>query len=126
MTINRNKIHLYLDSNIVDGIYKILSTIWRKNNVGLEKYISSLLIELYGFDNVFKTDEIGYVSLLATLEGIKIEACKKDNKRTVKREVFKCMEIVKNSDYWRVINYDISWKISKIGWMLMENRLVNL
>ena len=69
--------------------------IYEENNVGLEKYISSLLIELYGFDNVFKTDEIGYVSLLATLEGIKIEACKKYNKRTVKREVFKCMEIVK-------------------------------
>ena len=94
MTINRNKIHLYLDSNIVDGIYKILP-LYEENSVGLEKYISSLLIELYGFDNVFKTDEIGYVSLLATLEGIKIEACKKDNKRTVKREVFKCMEIVK-------------------------------
>ena len=53
MTINRNKIHLYLDSNIVDGIYKILP-LYEENNVGLEKYISSLLIELYGFDNVFK------------------------------------------------------------------------
>ena len=94
MTIHRNMVHLYLDSNIVDGIYKILP-LYEENNVGLEKYISSLLIELYGFDNVFKTDEIGYVSLLATLEGIKIEVCKKDNKRTVKREVFKCMEIVK-------------------------------
>lgn len=94
MIINRAKIHLYLDSSIVDGIYKILP-LYEENNIGLEKYISSLLIELYGFDNVFKTEEIGYISLLATLEGIKIEACKKDNKKIVKREVFKCMEIVK-------------------------------
>ena len=94
MKINREKITLYLNMNITDGVYKILP-LYEESNQGLEKYLSSLLIELYGLDEVFRLEEVEYVSLLATLEGLKFEILKDKNKSVVKREVFKCVRIVK-------------------------------
>ena len=44
---------------------------------------------------MFNVDEVEYVSLVANLEGIKIEITKPSNKKVVKREVFRCMDIVK-------------------------------
>lgn len=92
--INRNRAKVYLDNMLIDNIYKILP-LYEEQNVGLEKYISSLLIELYGFEVMFDVQDVEYVSLVANLEGIKIEVMKPMNKKIVKREVFRCMDIIK-------------------------------
>lgn len=92
--IKRDRIKVYLDTLLTDNIYKILP-LYEEENHGLEKYVSSLLIELYGFEKMFNVDEVEYVSLVANLEGIKIEITKPSNKKVVKREVFRCMDIVK-------------------------------
>lgn len=92
--INRDRVKVYLDTLLTNSIYKILP-LYEEEDFGLEKYISSLLIELYGFEKMFKIDEVEYVSLVSNLEGIKIEITKPMNKKVVKREVFRCMDIVK-------------------------------
>lgn len=92
--ISNDRVKLYLDNMLIDNIYKILP-LYEEENIGIEKYVSSLLIELYGFEKMFDIEEVGYVSLLANLEGIKIEISKSSNKKVVKREVFRCMDIVK-------------------------------
>lgn len=84
----------YLDS-AVDKIFKILP-LYEEKNETLDEYIESLILELRGFvseyGNVGVTD---YISVISTLEGIRNMAKDRGNQPKIKREVFKCIEIIK-------------------------------
>lgn len=86
----------YLNGS-VNGIYKILP-LFEEKNVGVDTYIESLLFHLYKLKKVVLLPYgHEYVTLLATLESLKDEIKKPDSEHAVvKREVFKCINIVKN------------------------------
>lgn len=96
MISNNERMVTYLNT-VVNSVYKILP-LYEEENVGLEIYIESLLFELYGLDKVVEMERSHeYVSLLSILESVKAEINKEDSKKsTIKREVFKCINIIKS------------------------------
>jgi hypothetical protein len=96
MMENNERLLNYLNT-VVNSVFKILP-LYEEKNVGLETYVESLLFELYGLEKVVSMDSsYEYVSLLSTLESVKMEVVREDSKKTtVKREVFKCINIIKN------------------------------
>lgn len=96
MINNDKRLIIYLNS-VINSIFKILP-LYEEENIGLETYVESLLFELYGLDKVvIMGQSYEYISLLSTLESIKLEITRdKSKKATVKREIFKCINIVKN------------------------------
>ncbi|AYP68251.1 hypothetical protein PQE75_gp228 [Bacillus phage vB_BcoS-136] len=96
MIDNNEKLVVYLNS-VVSSVFKILP-LYEEENVGLNIYIESLLFELYGLDKAVNIEHSHeYISLLSTLESIKSEIGNSDSKKSIiKREVFKCINIVKN------------------------------
>ena len=96
MIESNERLLVYFDS-LINSIFKVLP-LYEENNVGIETYIESLLFELYGLNEVIKIeDSYEYVAMLSTLESVKKEVVKLDSKkRVIKREVFKCISIVKS------------------------------
>ncbi|MFQ3543650.1 hypothetical protein Q7A53_06160 [Halobacillus rhizosphaerae] len=96
MVEDKKKLIVYLNQ-VVNNVFKILP-LFEEENVGVKTYIESLLFELYGLEEVIKLDQsFEYVSLLSTLESIKKEIYKKDSKKKIiKRETFKCLNLIKN------------------------------
>lgn len=96
MIENKEKLIIYLNAS-VNGIFKILP-LYEEENIGIDTYVESLLFTLYGLDEAVDMDfSHEYITLLATLESIKKEIIKEDSsKPVIKREVFKCIHIVKN------------------------------
>lgn len=96
MLESNERLAVYLDS-VVNSVFKILP-LYEEQNVGVETYIESLLFELYGLDKAIKIENsYEYAQLLSILEALKMEVIKKDSKQaTIKREVFKCINIIKN------------------------------
>lgn len=97
MLENRDRLLFYLDT-LINSVFKILP-LYEERNDGIQTYIESLLFELYGLDKVFDIkDSYEYVSILSILESIKEEVAKENSKkRVIKREVFKCINIIKNT-----------------------------
>ena len=96
MINNSKKLITYLETSI-NSIFKILP-LFEEKNTGVHVYIESLLFELYGLnDSVSIEYAYEYISLLSNLESIKKELQKEVSEKTIiKREVFKCINIVKN------------------------------
>lgn len=96
MVYDNEKLIAYLTS-IVNSVFKILP-LFEEQNIGVEKYLESLLFELYGLEKSVSIEHsYEYISLLSTLESVKNEIQKEDSKKSVvKREVFKCINIIKN------------------------------
>lgn len=92
----RKRLIVHLNS-IVNSVFKVLP-LYEEQNTGLKTYVESLLLELYGLQNVIEIRHSHeYLSLLATLESIKREIDDENNKKSIiKREVFKCINIIKN------------------------------
>lgn len=92
----RKRLIIHLNS-IVNSVFKVLP-LYEEQNVGLKAYIESLLFELYGLQNIIEINHSHeYLSLLSTLESIKVEIKSENGKKSiVKREVFKSINIVKN------------------------------
>src|SRR5690606_24762152 len=96
MIENRDRLIIYFDS-LINSVFKILP-LYEEDNIGIESYVESLLFELYGLDksNDIK-DSYEYIALLSNLESVREEVVKSDSeKKVIKREVFKCISIVKN------------------------------
>lgn len=96
MIENKEKLVTYLNS-VVNSVFKILP-LYEESNVGIETYVESLLFELYGLDKVVDVkNSYEYISLLSTLESVKVEVTREESKKSVvKREIFKCINIIKN------------------------------
>ena len=96
MIENKERLKVYLNS-VINSVFKILP-LYEEENVGVETYVESLLFELHGLDKVVEIEHsFEYISLLSTLESVKIEVVKDNSKKsTVKREIFKCINIIKN------------------------------
>lgn len=96
MIENNEKLSIYLNA-VVNSVFKILP-LYEEQNVGIKIYIESLLFELYGLEEAVKIENsYEYISLLSTLESVKKEITKEDSKKaTIKREVFKCINVIKN------------------------------
>lgn len=95
MVNNNRRLSVYLDS-LINSVFKILP-LYEEKNVGVQTYVDSLLFELYGLEeSVNIEDSYEYISLLSTLESVKKEVVKSDSeKKVIKREVFKCISIIK-------------------------------
>lgn len=84
--------------SLIDRVYKILP-LFEEKNEGLFSYIQSLILELHGL--YWTVDSIqgngDYLILLATLESVSDYAlfCDKKDHSVVKREVFKCLEVIR-------------------------------
>lgn len=96
MIKNDEKLVIYLNT-VVNSVFKILP-LYEEQNVGVQTYIESLLFELYGLEDAILIEHsYEYISLLSTLESVKKEVAKQDSRKSViKREVFKCINIIKN------------------------------
>jgi hypothetical protein len=96
MIKNNEKLATYLEL-VVNGVFKILP-LYEEGNVGIETYVESLLFELYGLEESVEIEHsYEYISLLSTLESVKKEIAKESSRKAViKREVFKCINIIKN------------------------------
>lgn len=96
MVYDNEKLVVYLNA-VVNSVFKILP-LFEEQNIGVHKYLESLLFELYGLEKSVSIEHsYEYISLLSTLESVKSEIEKSDSKKSVvKREVFKCINIIKN------------------------------
>jgi hypothetical protein len=96
MIMDNKKLAMYLDS-MINSVFKILP-LYEEQNVGVAVYIESLIFELDGLQNVVAIEHsYEYISLLSILSSVKNEAEKSDSKKSIiKREVFKCINIIKN------------------------------
>lgn len=96
MIKDSEKLIVYLNS-VVNSVFKILP-LYEEQNVGVKTYIESLLFELHGLEDAVSIEHsYEYISLLSTLQSVKNEVAKSDSKKSiVKREVFKCINIIKN------------------------------
>lgn len=96
MIMNDKKLIIYLNT-IVNSVFKILP-LYEEQNVGVITYIESLIFELDGLQDVITVKySYEYLSLLSNLASIKKEVEKNDSsKLVIKREVFKCINIIKN------------------------------
>lgn len=96
MIKNNQKLVVYLNS-VVNSVFKILP-LYEEQNVGVETYVESLLFELDGLQEVVAIEHSAeYISLMSNLASVKKEVAKEDSKKpVVKREVFKCINIIKN------------------------------
>lgn len=96
MIKNNERLIVYLNST-VNSVFKVLP-LYEEQNVGVHKHIDSLLFELYGLEkSVLINHSYEYISILSTLESIKKEVIlNDDNKAVVKREIFRCINIIKN------------------------------
>jgi hypothetical protein len=72
--------------------------LYEEQNVGVATYVESLIFELDGLQHVVAIEHsYEYMSLLSILASVKLEAEKADSRKSViKREVFKCINIIKN------------------------------
>lgn len=95
--IRDNKQLISYLNKLVDKVFKPLP-LFEEKNEGLNTYVDSLLFELYGLQEVISLDNSGdYISLLSTLESIKMGLDEKSIKKQVlRRELFKCIDIIKN------------------------------
>jgi hypothetical protein len=85
---------------LVDRVYKILP-LYEESNDGLFANIQSLVYELHGLLNVIESlnHNANYLSLIATLESLSDDSLFFDlEKEVVKREVFKCIDLIKKMD----------------------------
>lgn len=96
MIKDNSKIIVYLES-LVNSVFKILP-LYEESNVGVETYIESLLFDLDSYEDVIEAEHgAEYISLMLTLTSLKKEVIKNDGKKViVKREVFKCINVIKN------------------------------
>ncbi|UGO46279.1 hypothetical protein PQE74_gp196 [Bacillus phage vB_BanS_Chewbecca] len=96
MINDNSKLIVYLNS-VVNSVFKILP-LFEEKNIGVDTYIESLLFELYGLNEAVNVEHsYEYISLLSTLESVRTEIGKEiSRKATVKREIFKCINIIKN------------------------------
>jgi hypothetical protein len=96
MIMSNNKLAIYLNS-IINSVFKILP-LYEEQNEGVKTYIESLIFELDGLQEVVSIEHsYEYISLLSTLSSVKKEIKREDSKKTIiKREVFKCINIIKN------------------------------
>lgn len=96
MIINDEKLVVYLNS-LVNNVFKILP-LYEEKNIGIVAYVESLYGEVSNLDEVIEVKHSSeYISLLASLKTIRNEVEEDDSKKsTVKREVFKCINIIKN------------------------------
>lgn len=96
MIKNNEKLVVYLNT-VVNSVFKILP-LYEEQNVGVKTYIESLLFELEGLEEVVAIEyTYEYFSLLSNLASVKKEIAKPDSKKPIiKREVFKCINIIKN------------------------------
>lgn len=86
----------YLNS-IVNSVFKILP-LYEESNIGLESYVESLLFELRELESIMPIQNGSeYISLMQILKSISKEVASENSKKIViKREVFKCINIIKN------------------------------
>lgn len=96
MIKDSENLNIYLN-NLVNRIFKILP-LYEEENEGVSRCIDSLVFELNGLEELIpKNLASDYVSLLSTLLSVKKEVGRKENqKKIIKREVFKCINITKN------------------------------
>jgi hypothetical protein len=95
MISNNERLVGYLDT-LINSVFKVLP-LYEENNEGVDTYVESLIFELYGLENVVNMESSSeYISLLSTLESIKKEVAKTNSeKKIIKREVFKSINIIK-------------------------------
>lgn len=96
MIRDNKKTVAYLES-VVSSVFKILP-LYEEKNEGLSIYIESLIFELDSFQETFYVEESPeYGSLMSTLRSLQKEVSKEDSRKsTIRREVFKCINITKN------------------------------
>lgn len=96
MIENNDRLVIYFNT-VVNSVFKILP-LYEEQNIGINTYIESLLFELEGLQDVVAIEHTyEYYSLLFNLASVKKEIAKSDSKKAiVKREVFKCINIIKN------------------------------
>lgn len=81
---------------LVDAIFKILP-LYEEDNEGLYSYIDSMIFNLKSLEKVVGKDNgYKYITILLILNSIKDEVLKDSSEhKVIKREVFKCIGIVK-------------------------------
>lgn len=95
MIRDKEKLNEYLESK-VSNVFKILP-LYEEGNKGLDLYIESECDELISVQEIVEIKSSAkYISVLATLNGLKNEVQLQDNKAKVKREVFKTISTLKD------------------------------
>ncbi|MGL6081361.1 MAG: hypothetical protein ACRC4N_02490 [Gammaproteobacteria bacterium] len=83
-------------TGVVDSVFKVLP-LYEEKNEGLVLYVEGLLSELYGAQTSINLKEApDFISLVSTLEAVKMDVEIDDNKQMVKRNVFKSINLIKS------------------------------
>lgn len=95
--INDKDMILNYFESLVDDVFKILP-LYEEENIGLATYIESMIFNLNSLKDIIDSKNgYKYITILLILKSIEEEVVKKDSeKRIIKREVFKCINIIKD------------------------------
>lgn len=96
MIVDNKALAVYFEAT-VNNVFKILP-LYEEENVGIVIYVETLAENIESLKDVIEIkNSYEYLSLLATLVSIKKELIREDSKKeTIKREVFKGINITKN------------------------------
>lgn len=95
MIRDKEKLNAYLESK-VSNVFKILP-LYEEGNKGLDLYVESECDELVSVQEIVEIKSSAkYITVLATLNGLKNEVQLDNNKAKVKREVFKTISTLKD------------------------------
>lgn len=95
MIRDKEKLNAYLESK-VSNVFKILP-LYEEGNRGLDLYVESECDELISVQEIVEIKSSAkYITVLATLNGLKNEVQLDNNQAKVKREVFKTISTLKD------------------------------
>jgi len=95
MIRDKEKLNAYLESK-VSNVFKILP-LYEEGNKGLDLYVESECDELISVQEIVEIKSSAkYITVLATLNGLKNEVQLDNNQTKVKREVFKTISTLKD------------------------------
>lgn len=95
MIRDKEKLNAYLESK-VSNVFKILP-LYEEGNKGLDLYVESECDELISVQEIVEIKSSAkYITVLATLNGLKNEVQLDNNQAKVKREVFKTISTLKD------------------------------
>ena len=93
MLISNDLVTNYLKAS-VNNTFKILP-LYEEENENVGDYVNSLVSEMNGLlEGQYLSQSVSYLSYLATLKGLEGQVKIIDNQKIVKREVFKCLNLI--------------------------------
>lgn len=90
--IKSEQLSAFLENRYKNSIFKIVP-LYEENSKTLSEYVNSVVLETNGLIKMLPNQYL-LISVVAILKQLEVEVEKEDNKKVIKREAFKALELV--------------------------------